>query len=330
MAHVADTAKLAALIRDLAERHGRPISISSETGLVRRSRKPAASASLREPEQAPVGNTPLQRGFGVNLLSDRIALGAIRINSGTAPLDGRSPYPDARMPKRDWRPLSGRERDLLFAARYRAKQAVNLLAADPGVLAFAHDLLLPILTPDPADDPAQIVASRRDAIGALRSRVMDAVRRCGIIASAAGPADLVIHRPGQPSTAYSYDDDVFMGLHIDNRQALPFDRRERSRVLAAWNFGFAERYLSFVNLDVHRMMELLAGAGLPPPDSVHELKNAFLEAFPHYPVLQARLLPGQGYLCNTQDMLHDGATNLRGMPDVALLTAFDIENAEPL
>jgi hypothetical protein len=36
-------------------------------------------------------------------------------------------------------------------------------------------------------------------------------------------------------------------------------------------------------------------------------------------VVRIRLDPGEAYLCNAQDTIHDGSTNDRGVPDVALL-----------
>jgi hypothetical protein len=273
----------------------------------------------------------LQRCLGINLLSDRITSDAIHISSGTAPLDGRSPHPEARMPKRDWRPLSGAERELLFSeGPYRVKRAVSLLDVDAAVLEQARGLLLPILLQGATseDERSDITAARRNAICAARDRILEqAMCRRGIVPSAVGAANLVLHLPRQPSTAYVYDADVFMGLHIDNHGGHGFDQRERAHVLTAWNLGFAERYLNFVNLDVRRMLDLVVGSGLPQPDTIYQLRSAFFDAFPDYPVLRATLQPGQGYLCNTQDLLHDGATNFADMPDIALLIAFDLEDA---
>ena len=143
---------------------------------------------------------------------------------------------------------------------------------------------------------------------------------CGLRPPAAGRGDLIVHGPGQPSTAFNFDTGAFMGLHIDNHQDLPLDERERARTLCAVNLGFTERYLHFVNLPVSELLELLAERGVAAPSRAEQLKDLFLARFPDYPVIRLALLPGHAYICNTQNTIHDGATPEGDLPDVSFLT----------
>lgn len=143
---------------------------------------------------------------------------------------------------------------------------------------------------------------------------------CGLRPPVDGRGDLVVHGPGQPSTAFNFDTGAFMGLHIDNHQDLPLDERDRARTLCAVNLGFTERYLHFVNLSVSALLEMLAEHGVAAPSRAEQLKDLFLNRFPDYPVIRLVLLPGHAYLCNTQNTIHDGATPEGDLPDVSFLT----------
>jgi hypothetical protein len=69
------------------------------------------------------------------------------------------------------------------------------------------------------------------------------------------------------------------------------------------------------------MVEMLEESGhAVSGESANDLRDAFFAAFPDYPVLRVRLQPGQAYLCNTQNTVHDGATNDEGLPDLSFLT----------
>ncbi|MBD3930434.1 hypothetical protein IF129_02435 [Streptomyces chumphonensis] len=119
-------------------------------------------------------------------------------------------------------------------------------------------------------------------------------------------------------TAYDYGSGAHVGLHIDNEwlKGNSF-RHERNRAFGVLgvNLGTAERYL----LVVDRSAAQIAGElGEPGSVTVERMKDEFLGRFPLYPVLQVRIEPGQGYFCNPQNLIHDGATNNSGPVDVSL------------
>ena len=64
------------------------------------------------------------------------------------------------------------------------------------------------------------------AINGFRQCFRDALKATGFNIDTAGPADLIVNPPGMRTTAYNYEHDRPMGLHIDNHQAFPLNRRE--------------------------------------------------------------------------------------------------------
>ncbi|MDG4765655.1 hypothetical protein O7632_16335 [Solwaraspora sp. WMMD406] len=263
-------------------------------------------------------------GITLNVLSDVHESTDIAISSGTRSLADCANVPAAAsaiVPRDDWRPLTTAEFDLLRPTPdTQLHEMLTLIDLDPAALTDIQQRMLPLLA-DPADTPAD--AERRTAtVRAARDLLLDTLyQRAGITCGDHGPADTVVHSPQQLSTAYNYAERVFMGLHLDNHQDYPLTERHLSYLLAGVNLGFAHRYVHFVNLRVVDLIRLLRETGHPVPITTHALKNAFFAAFGGYPVVRIRLRPGQAYVVNTQDVLHDGATNDVGLPDVSMLTA---------
>lgn len=122
-------------------------------------------------------------------------------------------------------------------------------------------------------------------------------------------------------TAYDYGSGAYVGLHIDNEwlKGTSF-RNEKNRgfgVLGV-NLGTVERYLLVIDRTAGQISRDLGESGTATA-SAERIKDEFLGRFPLHPVLQVRIKPGQGYFCNPQNLIHDGATNDSGRVDIALL-----------
>ncbi|MFI7241655.1 hypothetical protein [Streptomyces qinglanensis] len=268
----------------------------------------------------------LTTGITLSVRCDAFHPSDVMISSGTrrlADVPGAAADPTAVVPRDDWRPLTRAERELLDPAPATPlNRMLTVLGLDTDSLDACRDELLPVLAAA-RDGDANEQAGRRGAVlGRVRERALDAVGRCaGARSTRQGASDSVVHGPGLVSTAYNYEQRTFMGLHLDNHEDLPLTERHRSLLLTVANLGFTDRYVHFVNLRTADLTLMLAATGRAVPDTSHALKNAFFSAFPTHPVLRVRLRPGQAYLVNTQDVLHDGATNTEGLPDVSFLTA---------
>ncbi|GAA4235257.1 hypothetical protein GCM10022254_42140 [Actinomadura meridiana] len=273
--------------------------------------------------------TGLRRGLGVNLLSDSCTQNSFEISSGVRPLEGAASQPAALgavVARDDWRPLRLDEAAVLFPAEpVSLASAVSVTDFGEDLVTEAHERILPGIdggTDTDHDQQAALRGFQEKILGLLYERQ-------GLVPESLGAVDVVVHRPDQLSTAFNEGLNGFMGLHIDSHQRLPFGSRDGAMTLCSINVGFTDRFLNFVNLPVRSLLELLDAEGEPPPESSVGLKDTFFRHFPDYPILRVRLAPGQAYLCNTQNTIHDGATNDRGLPDVSLLTINGLPDSVP-
>lgn len=255
----------------------------------------------------------LRPGLTITIAAPTIDSDALTLSSGTQVADG-----GGFVARPDWRPLDPGDRTIVLSQRPTSlSESVVLVDLGERILDQAHEELLPLVGGAEVSPPERAVALRR-----FHGAVLDALASdLGIVAEQVGAADLVVHRPGLRSTAHNPDRDVFMGLHVDSHQRLPFGERWAAMTLCAVNVGFTHRYLNLVNLSVPSLVGLLEESGHDVPgESANDLRDAFFATFPDYPIIRVRLQPGQAYLCNTQNTVHDGATNDDGLPDLSFLT----------
>jgi hypothetical protein len=273
-----------------------------------------------------VAMTGLRPGLVINFLSPGCGPDQVQIGPGVYhPTTADSPLAmdAAYLAGGPWRGPSEAERNILFASRPLTLSAsVSVLDLGSQLLGHLRDLLLPQVAVrvgvlgegDPIETATHILPQ---AQGLILQALTD---RHGVVPEEIGPVDLVINRPGLLSTAIKAATGACIGLHIDTHEPLPLTQRRSAMTLCAANIGAAERYLDFINLPVRQIVASLAGSKVPVPETAPALKDAFLLTYPDYPVVRITVPPGQAYLCNTQDTIHDGSTNLSGLPDIVLLT----------
>jgi hypothetical protein len=246
----------------------------------------------------------------VSFLSPGLDPSLVALTEGVRPLDDEG---SAFVPRGPWRPVDGSPTSVVSPAPTRPAGSVAVLDLGPALLEEGRRALLPLLE-----------GSAMDGSGALRrfqAAVLEALHeRHGLTPETVGAADLVMHGPGQESTAYNKQTGAYMGLHIDSHQRLAFGERNQAMTLCAVNLGRGERYLNFVPRTVAAIVEDLVDRGVEIPPSALALKNAYLRAVPDQAVVRLTLPPGHAYLCITQNAIHDGATAPGDRPDVAFLT----------
>ncbi len=226
------------------------------------------------------------------------------------------------VPRQDWRAPTASERAALLACgEATLAETVSVFQVDPRVRAsFWSEHAATICSPDPSID----AAARKAALWACAEETLKAVAPLGIKAEALRSCDIQITPAGSASTAFDHFSGAYIGLHIDNHDKLPLSKRSEAFQLLCLNLGEAERYFLFVNL---RSADLVAQTGTSPDDAEEKYRQAwrltadFFQRRPDYPVVRVMLPPDHGYIAVTQSLIHDGATNLTGKPDVALLLA---------
>jgi hypothetical protein len=110
-----------------------------------------------------------------------------------------------------------------------------------------------------------------------------------------------------------------IGLHIDDWDKLPPSRRSRGRRRLCANLGMRPRYLVFLQSTVSR---LAASGELPDeiPEDAHlpAMVRGYLGCHLNQLAARVRIDPGEAYVVNADDVIHDGASDSCEAPDVAL------------
>lgn len=220
------------------------------------------------------------------------------------------------VPRPPWRMLSAGERAALVVDKVdRWADHLVLIELPVGLLQLAQTSLVERLAGTDGGRNDDLI----DAIQVFRVHFVQALAEGGLLLDEVGPADLIVNRPGSPSTAYDYQRDRIIGLHIDNHQAMPLDSRSGSYTLANMNIGWRERYLHVVPLSLAGLLKDI-GEGVSSQLLPRQIKDAYLGRDPQTAILRITIPPGVAYLLNTQNVIHDGATPSGDVPDVAFLT----------
>jgi hypothetical protein len=247
--------------------------------------------------------------------ADRIVLEA---SSGSfrssVSASGRSVY----LPRPDWRPLRPDESARLLADEWpRDSPTVTIVDLGTPALERARREIVPVLAASAGD------GELRAATAGVTACMLDALReRVGLACEEAEHQAVHLSPPGLEGTAYDRGTRSYVGLHIDNEWLRGADVDHASNAsfgLLGVNLGSRERYLVFVNLDAAALSAAVEAGGGGETGFTEALKDGFLERHADYPVLRLRLEPGQAYICNPQRIIHDGATNSAGAPDLSLL-----------
>ena len=253
---------------------------------------------------------------------------AVAVNSGVRSEHAEPDDTPRFFARDDWRPADGAEQEQLLANRsVPLPDAVTVLTTDPELRKRFWDEVAPrVCLPDRAAPE-----ERQERLWSFGRLVADSLAtRSGIRALALRSCDVQITPPSRASTSFDYKNSRYVGLHIDNHDRLPLQQRRGAFQLVCVNLGPAERYLQFVNLAVPELIAALEADDATADDrypTVRHLLAAFFQKYPDYPVVRVTLPPDHAYVAVTQYVIHDGATNTLGQPDVAFLLGGHFEGA---
>lgn len=225
-------------------------------------------------------------------------------------------------PRDDWRPLDGIEQQILTSShRCELSGAVTLFKLDAAILETFTSEIRPMLAGAASMTPDERAARTTR----FAERLLDEIRSTfGLEAQRIRSRDVYAMPGPSRSTSYDFGNRRYIGLHLDNHQRLPLAERPQAFQLLNLNCGAAHRYFQFINLTACQL-SLLASSdpGLDEATIRNEawrLKDRCLSGvLTDYPVVRVRLAPGEGYICVTQNIIHDGATNEHGEVDVSFL-----------
>jgi hypothetical protein len=231
--------------------------------------------------------------------------------------DGQSPFlPDAVVPRGEWRVPTADEFSCLSGVRGIYDESDIFIVPLPR-LARVLGVHLPS-----GGDFDSVQRAVRDVVfaRALEESIDDLVPLCirpeGLVCQGAwanpGGMRLVTHNMDLVPPRR-------IGLHVDNWDDLPISERAHGRRRLCVNIGMRPRYLVFLRTPI----SALAAAGkfpctVPANLSPAILVRAHLGQNLRQLAARIRIDPGEAYIVNADDVIHDGASDTRDVPDVAL------------
>jgi hypothetical protein len=231
--------------------------------------------------------------------------------------DGRSPFlPDAVAPHGEWRGPTADEITRLSASTDICGASDILIVALPRLARVLGNSL------PRGGDILAIQSAVRDVTfvrrleGCVDDLIPFCVRPDGIVCQGTwvnpGGSRLVTHN-------MDLDPPRRIGLHVDNWDDLPLGERARGRRRLCVNLGRSPRYLVFLEMPV----SMLVAAGRFPLEVPEDLSPAILVRVHlgknlQQPAARVRINPGEAYIMNADDVIHDGASDVGDVPDVAL------------
>jgi hypothetical protein len=218
----------------------------------------------------------------------------VQINGGVEARAGRF------YPRRDWRRPGAAELALLLAeGESPAAELINLPA-------HVRRAWWALADTEGAPAGAGYRAFADGVIAFLRFKQIPLPARCRV--------DVVVSRPGQPSTRWDAGSDCPAGLAL----SLAGGAADFDRVDGVINLGDEATHLVLLNLAPPAMAAMLGrrdpGASEPDPD----LPGRFFAAFPDYPLIRVRLPAGDGLWLPAAGIVYDTCTLDQREVDVAL------------
>jgi hypothetical protein len=227
--------------------------------------------------------------------------------------DGFAPFlPDAVAPAGEWRAPTPAELAALVGAA--PGESDVLVVAVPGIART--------LSPHLRGDLAAVRQAARDL--ALVTALDDCLDE--LIPFCQRPDDLAcqgawVNPGGMRMVTHNLNLDPAgrIGFHVDNWDDLPLAERARGRKRLCVNLGAGPRYLLFLRTPV----SLLVAARVLPPrvpgeGSPASLVRAHLGQHLRQLAVRVRVDPGEAYVMNADDVIHDGASGAPGVADAAL------------
>lgn len=107
----------------------------------------------------------------------------------------------------------------------------------------------------------------------------------------------------------------YIGLHIDSWDGNEFEERRNARTRISVNIGHSARYLLVLNVAFDTAAELIQKAlGLKRLPRPYRVLPALFLFFPEIPVLRIKIEPGEAYVADTDNLIHDASTFASPMP----------------
>ena len=253
---------------------------------------------------------------------DESEIPRVWLSSGTVPageiLPESAGYCDgAFVPKEPWRSPTAQESALLWT------EEVPPYYAGIGIVRLPSEVLAPF-----AEQGISAIATQEElkAFG-IRENCQEALAKIidyftPLCFSNSPPAINGIGGmpPGLTTSTIDRNRGCHNGLHTDNWDKLPLNRKHEATNRICVNLGMEDRYFLFINLPEMTLFEMLGGSeeGIKQ-NWMRSANEEFMRRYPEYPVVKLRIAPGEAYIAPTENMIHDGTTADKKHLDIKIM-----------
>jgi hypothetical protein len=256
-------------------------------------------------------------------LCSRIVLntGIIREAAAVSPAD--SPAEAFYFPKDDWHALTAHDLTVLGTDPQQLAQSMAkslLIFSIPNQLYSRFwDLDLSTLLTHPNTSHPEYSSRYRAFISDIITYMINDL---GFSISGDCSCTTIINKPGLRSTRYNPKFEQYTGLDIDNLGDFPIDNSYLLYTTACINLGDEVNYISFINLTLLRIFEVLnleqTCPSIETASWASVVAKQFMATFPTYPIVKIGLAPGEGYIVPAGNIIYDRDTLGKIEPDINL------------
>jgi len=237
----------------------------------------------------------------------------LTINSGTSAAVNEvniSYTPNAFIPKRDWQPLNGKAKAVLFnnSGDVQSNSVIKIGKVPDKIAETFRKIELHELT-NP-DDVYPTVRKHEEIVKGLATELD------GFFEQFSSNKLYKFHRitramPNRDTITCHYRDEQFtyIGLHVDRSRLYKLHTAHRSGNRISINIGNESRCLATVNLSLIQAYNMVrkkvtADKTITP----HNIAGLFFQHYPNYPVVKIEVKPYQYYIAPTDNFFHDATT----------------------
>lgn len=246
------------------------------------------------------------------------------ISNGTEPCDGDvvDGYVYEKRsfrPRHPWRSITPQEEEILYtsdtgAEFYKTISVVKMpdeikqLALEAGIPELNNSNEIPALRKRSPKDYMQFVDRFKQEAGSYLFSE-NSLHNIGIL------AEPNIRRRTSTISIYTQ---MLIGMHMDSWEGMNVSDLDTAPNRICVNLGKEDRFFLFVNLTMNNVFELTKeNSGLDRDTLAQDLLVInFFRQFPDYPVIRVRLKPFEAYIAPTENIIHDGCTEDKTLPDI--------------
>jgi hypothetical protein len=248
----------------------------------------------------------------------------LTINTGTSPAVDEvniSYTPNSFIPKRDWQPLNGKAKAMLFD-HSNGQQARNIIRVGkvPNMIkkTFRKIKLHECTNPD---DVYPTVREHEEIVKHLATELDSFFEQFS------SNKQYKFHRitramPNRDTITCHYRNEQFtyIGLHVDRSRLYKLHTAYQSGNRISINLGKESRCLATVNLSLIQAYNMIRrkisrGTTITPQN----IGNLFFQHYPDYPVIKIEIKPYQFYIAPTDNFFHDATTMGMKSIDITLV-----------